>query len=546
MAVLALVIRLESPGPVLFRQERVGQHGQPFTLYKFRSMVENAESHGARWAQKNDARVTRIGGFLRRSHLDELPQVWNVLRGDLSFVGPRPERPCFVEVLREQIPFYDLRHYVKPGVTGWAQVCYPYAASIEDSYEKLQYDLYYAKHVSLALGRLHPDPHRHARAHRPRPLSARGESMKNRLQIVGIGGGTGLSILLSGLKRQLARASHDGRLRATDITAIVSVADDGGSTGLLRQSFDIPAVGDLRNCIVALAPGNQMWSRLFQHRFEGDNGLAGHALGNLIMTALVQRSGGLSSAIGQLARALRLRGRVLPGHRGQGHAPRRVRRRRGGERRVADPEPRPPHREAVARAEAQRSGAGRARVAGLGRRPSCSVRAASTPASCPTCWSHGVAEAIRDSQALRIFVCNLMTQPGETDGFDALDHLQVLERYLGTGVIDVCIINGRSTVGRSPSAYDEVGAEEVRWSSAAMARAGVLPIVADLLLPDQYPHRHDPEKLADVVLCLARGLLRCERRADEEEVETVPMPLAAAGPAMGWGRRELRLVGEPS
>jgi exopolysaccharide biosynthesis polyprenyl glycosylphosphotransferase len=151
MAALALVIRLESPGPVLFRQERVGQHGQPFTLYKFRSMVENAESQGALWAQKNDARVTRVGRFLRRSHLDELPQAWNVLRGDLSFVGPRPERACFVELLRRQIPFYDLRHFVKPGVTGWAQVCYPYAASVEDSYEKLQYDLYYAKHVSLAL-----------------------------------------------------------------------------------------------------------------------------------------------------------------------------------------------------------------------------------------------------------------------------------------------------------------------------------------------------------------------------------------------------------
>jgi len=151
LAALALVIRLESPGPVLFRQERVGQHGRPFTLYKFRSMAQDAESQGARWAQKNDTRVTRIGGFLRRSHLDELPQAWNVLRGDLSFVGPRPERPVFVAMLRQQIPFYDLRHYVKPGITGWAQVCYPYAASVEDSYEKLQYDLYYAKHVSLGL-----------------------------------------------------------------------------------------------------------------------------------------------------------------------------------------------------------------------------------------------------------------------------------------------------------------------------------------------------------------------------------------------------------
>src|SRR5688572_15651676 len=134
----------------------------------------------------------------------------------------------------------------------------------------------------------------------------------NRTHIVGIGGGTGLSILLAGLKRQLARAGRDPRIPAAEISAIVSVADDGGSSGLLRESFDIPAVGDLRNCIVALSQGNQMWSRLFQHRFEGDNGLSGHALGNLIMTALVQRSGGLTSAIGQLTRALRLRGRIYP------------------------------------------------------------------------------------------------------------------------------------------------------------------------------------------------------------------------------------------
>ena len=368
--------------------------------------------------------------------------------------------------------------------------------------------------------------------------------MKNRLQIVGIGGGTGLSILLLGLKRQLARASHDGRLRSTDITAVVSVADDGGSTGLLRQSFDIPAVGDLRNCIVALAPGNQMWSRLFQHRFEGDSGLAGHALGNLIMTALVQRSGGLSAAIGQLARALRLRGRVLPVTedkvtlhaeyddgvvaRGESQIPsldRRIAKLWLEPRRSA---PAPGVLESLASASAIVLGPGSLYTSIL-----------------PNLLVPGVAEAIRDSQALRIFVCNLMTQPGETDGFDALDHVQVLERYLGTGVIDVCIINGRPTEGPSTEAYDEVGAEEVQWSSAAMARAGVLPIVADLLLPDRYPHRHDPEKLADVVLCLARGLLRCERR-EEEEVETVAMPLAAAGPAMGWGRRELRLVGEPS
>jgi uncharacterized cofD-like protein len=369
--------------------------------------------------------------------------------------------------------------------------------------------------------------------------------MKNRLQIVGIGGGTGLSILLVGLKRQLARINQDGRMRPADITAVVSVADDGGSTGLLRQSFDIPAVGDLRNCIVALAPGNQMWSRLFQHRFEGDNGLAGHALGNLIMTALVQRSGGVSAAIGQLARALRLRGRVLP----------------------VTEDVVTLHAEyedgVVARGESQIPSLDR-RIAKLWLEPKQtapapgvleSIRSASAivlgPGSLytsilPNLLVPGVAEAIRDSDALRIFACNLMTQPGETDGFDALDHVQVLERYLGAGVIDVCIINGRSTEGPGSARYDEVGAEEVRWSSAALARAGVLPIVADLLGPDQYPHRHDPEKLADVVLCLARGLLRGDQREEAGAEETVAMPLSAAAPSLGWCPRELRLVGEPS
>jgi len=151
MAVIALAIRLESPGPALFRQERVGQFGKPFVLFKFRSMRQDAEKAGPRWASANDPRATRLGRLLRKTHLDEIPQAFNVLRGDLSFVGPRPERPCFVEMLRDEIPFYDLRHYVKPGITGWAQICYPYADSVEDSYEKHQYDLYYGRNVSLAL-----------------------------------------------------------------------------------------------------------------------------------------------------------------------------------------------------------------------------------------------------------------------------------------------------------------------------------------------------------------------------------------------------------
>jgi sugar transferase (PEP-CTERM system associated) len=145
----ALAVRLESEGPVLYAQDRVGEHGRVFTLYKFRSMRVDAEQGTPVWATEGDDRVTRIGRFLRLSRLDELPQLWNVLRGDMSFVGPRPERPFFVEQLAEVIPYYRQRHAVKPGVTGWAQVRYRYGSSIEDAREKLRYDLYYIKHLSI-------------------------------------------------------------------------------------------------------------------------------------------------------------------------------------------------------------------------------------------------------------------------------------------------------------------------------------------------------------------------------------------------------------
>jgi sugar transferase (PEP-CTERM system associated) len=151
LALVALAIRVESPGPAIFRQERVGMNGLRFIVYKFRSMRQDAEKNGPTWAKERDDRCTRIGAFIRRCRIDELPQLMNVLRGDMSFVGPRPERPYFVDLLKEKIPYYDLRHYVKPGITGWAQVNYPYGASVEDAYQKLQYDLYYAKNVSISL-----------------------------------------------------------------------------------------------------------------------------------------------------------------------------------------------------------------------------------------------------------------------------------------------------------------------------------------------------------------------------------------------------------
>ncbi|MCY7317021.1 MAG: TIGR03013 family PEP-CTERM/XrtA system glycosyltransferase [Rubrivivax sp.] len=152
MVLAALAIKLESRGPVLYRQERVGQNGRVFSITKFRSMRTDAEKDGRpQWAIANDSRVTRIGQIIRRMRIDELPQLFNVLRGEMSLVGPRPERPYFVEQLTQEIPFYALRHSVKPGVTGWAQVRYPYGATVADSQEKLQFDLYYVKNHTLFL-----------------------------------------------------------------------------------------------------------------------------------------------------------------------------------------------------------------------------------------------------------------------------------------------------------------------------------------------------------------------------------------------------------
>jgi sugar transferase (PEP-CTERM system associated) len=152
MLVTAVAIKFDSDGAILYRQERTGLHGETFTLLKFRSMASDAEgAGGARWAQKRDPRVTRVGAFIRASRIDELPQLFNVLRGEMSMIGPRPERPVFVNELAKVIPLYNHRGYVKPGLTGWAQVNYPYGASVEDAREKLAYDLYYVKNRGILL-----------------------------------------------------------------------------------------------------------------------------------------------------------------------------------------------------------------------------------------------------------------------------------------------------------------------------------------------------------------------------------------------------------
>ena len=148
---VAFLIKVDSPGPVFYRQVRVGLRGRPFHIWKFRSMVQDAENAGPRWAQADDPRISRVGWWLRKTRVDEFPQLVNVLRGEMSLVGPRPERPVFVQSLRKIIPYYDLRHTVRPGITGWAQVKFRYGASEEDAHMKLQYDLYYVKRLSVGI-----------------------------------------------------------------------------------------------------------------------------------------------------------------------------------------------------------------------------------------------------------------------------------------------------------------------------------------------------------------------------------------------------------
>jgi sugar transferase (PEP-CTERM system associated) len=151
MAAIGILIKLDSPGPVFYRQVRVGLRARPYMIMKFRSMFIDAESGGARWTSEKDPRISRTGWYLRKWRLDEIPQLINVIRGEMSLVGPRPERPVFVQELRGAIPFYDIRHTVRPGITGWAQTQFRYAASTMDSHVKLQYDLYYVKYLSLQL-----------------------------------------------------------------------------------------------------------------------------------------------------------------------------------------------------------------------------------------------------------------------------------------------------------------------------------------------------------------------------------------------------------
>lgn len=345
--------------------------------------------------------------------------------------------------------------------------------------------------------------------------------MTDRIHVVGIGGGTGLSVLLAGLRQVAERTACRGPV---DITAIVSVADDGGSTGKLREHMGLPAVGDLRNCIVALAHGHPLWSELFQHRFEGGNGLSGHALGNLVVAALAERHGGLQAAVESLSRPLRMRGRVLP----------------VSEERVT----------LCAELEGGEVVHGESRIPARGRRierlwlcpqapaPAVGVLDAILSADAlvlgpgslytsvlPNLLVDGVAEAVRASGALRIFVSNLMTQPGETDGFDVADHLRAVETYLGPGAVDVCLVNTAPAAREAAERYAAAGSEPVAWDRSKVAGNGVVPVAADLRADGPLLERHDPLRLAEIVLSLARGL-RSEAAGFHEPGTALPARLS--------------------
>lgn len=320
------------------------------------------------------------------------------------------------------------------------------------------------------------------------------------IRILGIGGGNGLPALLRGL-RDLSGAAQIG------ISAIVCVTDNGGSSGRLRAEFDIPAVGDLRNCLVALAGRPSPLAEVFQHRFQSNERLDGHSLGNLIVAALCQTTGSLRKAAEIAGQFLHVRGRVLPAS----ETPLVL---------CAEMED-----GSIARGECQIATAG-LRIQHIWLEPQRhevssealeAIAAADTivlgPGSLytsilPNLLIPAIADAIRRSPALKLFVCNLMTQPGETQGFNAADHLRVVESYLGRGLIDICLLNSRPIPSDQEHAYSEAGACAVAGDADEISEMGAVPVSADLVDESELRVRHDPRKLAGLVLALTRGAFR--------------------------------------
>ena len=331
----------------------------------------------------------------------------------------------------------------------------------------------------------------------------------NLLRIVGIGGGTGLPVLLDGLSAE----------PGVDLSAIVTVADDGGSSGRLREIYQMPAVGDLRNCLVALSGQGCLLADLFQHRFGvAEEELRGHSLGNLIVTALYQRTGSLSKALLFAAQLLPMNGRALASTeteltlcalldngvtvRGESQIPAAGRRIIRVWIEPQNPPPAPGVLDAILQADAIVLAPGSLFTSLL-----------------PNLMVDGVVEAIRQSSATKIHVCNLVTQPGETDGFTASDHLAVLVNCLGTGVIDFCLVNTgtKPLTGRQRTR----GCASVRFDSEAIRHLGVFPVEEDLLARGVAGIRHDPGRLGPAILSITRGALKALRGAGSRS-EKIP------------------------
>jgi uncharacterized cofD-like protein len=316
------------------------------------------------------------------------------------------------------------------------------------------------------------------------------------LRVVGIGGGTGLPVLLSGLAKE----------PRVELSAIVTVADDGGSSGRLRDTLGIPAVGDLRNCLVALSDDESALADLFQHRFSKGDGLEGHSLGNLIVAALYQRTGSLQEAIAIASGLLPLKGRALPATdklttlcallhdgsviRGESRIPEA----RGQIRRVWLEPAAPP--------------ASRGVLETLASADMIVLAPGSLYTSLlPNLLVSGVAEAIRKSRAVKVLVCNLHTQPGETTGFSASDHLRVVEQHLGRDVVDYCVVNSATERARCWKS-DQPGWEPVACDTERVVALGTIPITADLLGRGVGRPQHDPARLGRVVMTIAKDRVR--------------------------------------
>jgi len=323
-------------------------------------------------------------------------------------------------------------------------------------------------------------------------------------KILGIGGGTGLPVLLGGLKEFAQDPDGTSRPTGISISAIVSTSDDGGSSGRLSRTFGIPAVGDLRNCLAALAPNSFELPELFQHRFAPAAGHQGHSLSNLIVTALCEKSCTLGQAIQTAARLLRLHGHILPvtevqttlcavfedgsvmrGESQIGAASNRIR------RVWLEPESPPPFPgvlEVIANADVIVFGPGSLYTSII-----------------PNLLVEDAIQAIRCSTALKIFICNLTTQPGETEAFTASDHLRVLQSYFGQRVIDICVMSSDPV---PQIAGSKTRVKPVRNDPQEIARMGVVPIQAGLLAREGPWVRHDPKKLAQLIVSIADALPR--------------------------------------